>query len=62
MSTAEDKGGRPYVKPYLREIELAGDEVLSTGCKTGILPPTTGDNSNGPPNCFFPTACNADGS
>ena len=25
---------RPYRKPLLRMIELAGDEVLGTGCKT----------------------------
>ncbi len=62
MSTAGEKGGRPYVKPHLREIELAGDEVLSTGCKTGALPPATGDSGNFPANCFAPTPCNADGS
>lgn len=32
----EEKKRRPYLKPRLRTIELAAEEVLSIACKTGF--------------------------
>jgi len=60
MNSEKEQTKRPYEKPLLREIELAGDEVLSTGCKNGSTPPYEGSTSQF--NCFVPATCNADGS
>jgi hypothetical protein len=48
---------QPYEKPRLRAIELAADEVLSTGCK--MVAGGTGYSKLAPPpcktgNCFGP--------
>lgn len=37
-------GKQPYVKPQVRAIKLAADEVLATGCKTS--PVSFGFGSN----------------
>jgi hypothetical protein len=40
MSENKDKSSkRPYEKPQLRVINLAAEEVLSTGCKTAPAAP-----------------------
>lgn len=36
----EEKIKKSYEKPGLRVIELAAEEVLSAGCKTGLADPT----------------------
>lgn len=33
MTESRKRGAKPYVKPVLRAIELAADEVLGFGCK-----------------------------
>lgn len=49
-SENDDKSGkRVYEKPLLRVIDLAADEVLGTGCKTGPPPSPTGIGGLG---CF----------
>lgn len=40
MRQEQDKKGKEvYEKPKLRAIELAADEVLAVGCKTGQTDP-----------------------
>lgn len=36
---AKDKKKKTYLKPRLRTIELAAEEVLSIACKTGFYDP-----------------------
>ncbi len=35
----KEKEKKAYEKPELRTIELAAEEVLSVGCKTGVQDP-----------------------
>ncbi len=40
MHTEKEKSGKKiYMKPRLRMIELAAEEVLSVGCKTSFSDP-----------------------
>jgi hypothetical protein len=52
----------PYDKPNIEVIELAADEVLATGCKTGV----SGSGGKGspavPPNSCISPGCSTLGS
>lgn len=66
MSSDRNTGRRFYMKPQLREISLAGDEVLGTSCKTATPATQASDNPPGPfpppGSCVAPTPCNLEGS
>ncbi len=48
---------RPYVKPRIRTIELAAEEVLAVGCKHA-----TGSRNRNQPLCGIGAGCAAAGS
>jgi hypothetical protein len=62
MSKKTQDTQRPYTKPRLRGISLAGEEVFAPNCKSATQAPISGDSGNSPVNCLVPTACNLDGS
>ena len=56
-SIAQQGKKQPYEKPRLRAIDLAGDEVLATGCKT-----VSQTASNNVPQCGLANNCVLTGS
>lgn len=59
MSSRSAKGAMklPYEKPAIKTIELAAEEVLGIGCKTGVAPAGVPDMQI----CVL-TACDQEGS
>ncbi len=64
MSESIEKEKQPYKKPSITVVDLAADEVLAVGCKTGSSGPPGKNPSPIPPNsCMGPlTPCVSQGS